>query len=388
MTEKDARRSGHSRLVYDKTKRTIVRLPADEAMTSDYQRGASKMREMAAKAASDLAGRLGNPQCHGAAKAERAIYALPLPADPASKGMDETGPPKIITPGNALWAFGLAEEEVKRLRAENAGLRAAMAPFAAIAETIPAGMADEWVLEGAWSEGVFHTITNGDFRRVLAALTNPTGVEGMDAPNHIMCIGWETIKRLAAGEAVWIDSIQAGAVAADDLLGVDINALLAPRSDPAGGERANAARALISEKIRGVNEPCAVAIAEAFRACDAEIAGADARFRVTKRALDARDAENAALRAALAGAKSVLEYAERTVSRFDAEGYVHSNYAETFRALRSDLRAELDRLAALASPDKLKPPALCNYEPYEPVGECKVDRCRRLGYCPWAGKQP
>lgn len=31
--------------------------------------------------------------------------------------------------------------------------------------------------------------------------------------------------------------------------------------------------------------------------------------------------------------------------------------------------------------------ALCNYD-NEPVNECKVARCRRLGYCPYAGGQP
>lgn len=38
------------------------------------------------------------------------------------------------------------------------------------------------------------------------------------APTHIMCIGWPTIKRLMAGEAVWFDDLQCGAMAASDLL--------------------------------------------------------------------------------------------------------------------------------------------------------------------------
>jgi hypothetical protein len=37
-------------------------------------------------------------------------------------------------------------------------------------------------------------------------------------PSHIMCVGWPTIKRLMAGEAVWFEDLQCGAVAADDLL--------------------------------------------------------------------------------------------------------------------------------------------------------------------------
>lgn len=50
-----------------------------------------------------------------------------FPADPVSgEGRDETEHPKVITPGNALWALGLAEEEAKRLRAENAALRASL----------------------------------------------------------------------------------------------------------------------------------------------------------------------------------------------------------------------------------------------------------------------
>ena len=47
-----------------------------------------------------------------------------------------------------------------------------------------------------------------------------------DKPSHIMCVGWPTIKRLVAGEAVWFESLECGAVAADDLHGADIDAML------------------------------------------------------------------------------------------------------------------------------------------------------------------
>jgi hypothetical protein len=46
----------------------------------------------------------------------------------------------------------------------------------------------------------------------------------------VMCIGWPTIKRLAAGETVWFESLGCGAVAADDLRGVDVDALLSHSS--------------------------------------------------------------------------------------------------------------------------------------------------------------
>lgn len=262
-------------------------------MTSDYQRGASEMRE----AAAELARRLNNVPRNEVMRLVEQILALPLPADPASVkgadkfavanaqsisafeekiasealiGEDQTEPPKIITPGNALWAFGLAEEEVKRLRAENAGLRAslagAMGAVRDAAHTLRNLPVDNPHTQHAWKDAV-------ELEAILAALANPTGVEGMDAPNHIMCIGWETIKRLAAGEAVWIDSIQAGAVAADDLLGVDIDALLAPPSDTASGEGADAREELAERIIREIVEE--------------------------EKARAARDAENATLRAAL-----------------------------------------------------------------------------------------
>jgi hypothetical protein len=48
-------------------------------------------------------------------------------------------------------------------------------------------------------------------------------------PNHIMCIGWPTIKRLAAGEALWFEDLECGAVAADDLHGADVDGMIAAR---------------------------------------------------------------------------------------------------------------------------------------------------------------
>lgn len=43
---------------------------------------------------------------------------------------------------------------------------------------------------------------------------------------HIMCIGWPTIRRLAADGSVWFDELQCGAVADDELHGADIDAML------------------------------------------------------------------------------------------------------------------------------------------------------------------
>ncbi len=62
----------------------------------------------------------------------------------------------------------------------------------------------------------------GDFRSGVQT-------EG-DKPSHVMCIGWPTIKRLAAGESVWFEELECGAVAASDLCGTDIDALLSSLS--------------------------------------------------------------------------------------------------------------------------------------------------------------
>ena len=47
-----------------------------------------------------------------------------------------------------------------------------------------------------------------------------------DISQHIMCIGWPTIRRLAADGTVWFDELQCGAVADSELYGADIDALL------------------------------------------------------------------------------------------------------------------------------------------------------------------
>jgi hypothetical protein len=52
----------------------------------------------------------------------------------------------------------------------------------------------------------------------------------------VMCIGWPTIKRLAAGEAVWFESLGCGAVAASDLHGADIDAILSQSSTDREGK--------------------------------------------------------------------------------------------------------------------------------------------------------
>jgi hypothetical protein len=51
-------------------------------------------------------------------------------------------------------------------------------------------------------------------------------------PSHVMCIGWQTIKRLAAGESVWFEDLQCGAVAADDLWGANIDRIIAGLDAP------------------------------------------------------------------------------------------------------------------------------------------------------------
>lgn len=64
-------------------------------------------------------------------------------------------------------------------------------------------------------------------QQAIAAALAAQSAAPVGEPSHIMCVGWPTIKRLAAGEAVWFESLECGAVAADDLHGADIDAMLA-----------------------------------------------------------------------------------------------------------------------------------------------------------------
>jgi hypothetical protein len=52
----------------------------------------------------------------------------------------------------------------------------------------------------------------------IAAARALQGGYNTSKPSHIMCIGWPTIKRLMAGEAVWFQDLECGAVAAEDLI--------------------------------------------------------------------------------------------------------------------------------------------------------------------------
>ena len=57
----------------------------------------------------------------------------------------------------------------------------ALEPFGLIADAIPAGVADKWVMEGAWKEGVFQAVRNADFRRAQSVLTKARASTGGDA---------------------------------------------------------------------------------------------------------------------------------------------------------------------------------------------------------------
>jgi hypothetical protein len=70
---------------------------------------------------------------------------------------------------------------------------------------------------------------NGNVMRRWSAPSSQHRRAGMsevqNRPSPILCIGWDTIRRIANGEPVWSDEHQCGVVAADDLFGADIDAL-------------------------------------------------------------------------------------------------------------------------------------------------------------------
>jgi hypothetical protein len=86
---------------------------------------------------------------------------------------------------------------------------------------------------------------------------------------------------------------------------------------------------------------------------------------------------------ALAGA--AYDEARRQLARID-------DLTARIETLERDSHAPFDFTHLIARLDALekgesRPAQLCNYDDL-PVEQCKVERCRRLGYCPWAGRQP
>jgi hypothetical protein len=74
---------------------------------------------------------------------------------------------------------------------------------------------------------VIETIDRRIDRAIVPLVKRIEALEGGAPQSPVMCIGWPTIKRLAAGESVWFESLGCGAVAADDLHGADIDAAAA-----------------------------------------------------------------------------------------------------------------------------------------------------------------
>lgn len=136
---------------------------------------AEQMREAAAECALQCKARDMNIGLHGSISLMRndinaAIRALPLPEP---------------TPDARNDALAKASEALK--------------PFACIAETIARGVPDQWLLEGAYRDGVFQGVTNGDFRRGYEALAAINTALSTDSPKpDALAKAKEALSRLIA----------------------------------------------------------------------------------------------------------------------------------------------------------------------------------------------
>lgn len=80
---------------------------------------------------------------------------------------------------------------------DNGDIREALEPFARIADCISPGVADNWILEGAWQGGVFQEIRAGDFRRARDVLSKsyPNGNIRNQALEEAGNLAWRMMRR-------------------------------------------------------------------------------------------------------------------------------------------------------------------------------------------------